>query len=89
MPPVMTWAEFENWQWALLRNVEYGVVGSILFFVVFIGLFKYMNWSLGITFKDHAWDVIKTDAKAVALYFGLRMLGVLIAGGLFLAYFIK
>lgn len=74
---------------ALGRNVVYLSVGVPILLVVTWLMFWYMNRSLGITFKDHAWDIIKTDAKAVSLYFGLRVLGVLIAGGLVASAFLK
>lgn len=86
---MITMQDFINWQWALLRNVEYAVVGGLLFIAAFGLLFRYMNWSLGLTFKKHAWDKIKDDPNALSLYFGLRIMGVLIAGGLFLASFVK
>jgi hypothetical protein len=81
--------DFLTWQWALLRNVEYGVVGFALFIIALELLSRYMNHSLGITFKEHGWDKIKDTPIAVSLYFGLRNLGVLLAGGLFLAAFVK
>lgn len=88
-PSAFTFADFENWQWALLRNVEYAVIGFALFVIALELLSRYLNYSLGITFKDHGWDIIKTDPKSVSLYFGLRNLGILLAGGLFLASFVK
>lgn len=74
---------------ALARNVIYAGVGFGLFIIALELLSRYMNYSLGISFREHGWDRIKDDPKAVSLYFGLRNLGVLIAGGLFLASFVK
>ena len=89
MPPAFALSDFVSWQWALLRNVEYAAIGFGLFIIALELLSRYLNYSLGITFREHGWDRIKDDAKAVALYFGLRNLGALIAGGLFLASFVK
>jgi hypothetical protein len=74
---------------ALGRNIIYLVIGLAILIGAVEILFRYMNWSLGITFKDHVWKTLKRNPMALALYFGLRVLGVLIAGGTIAAAFLK
>jgi hypothetical protein len=73
---------------ALIRNTVYAGVGFGLFMSAIVILFWYLNSSLGIT-KAHVWPQIADNPDAVAHYFGLRQLGILIAGGLFLSAFVK
>ena len=86
---VMTEQEFLFSVFALVRNVIYLVIALVIMFAMFELLFRYMNAQLGINFKEHAWDVIKTSPEATALYFGLRILGVFIACGLVASAFLK
>lgn len=74
---------------ALARNVVYLLIALVVIFSMFEMLFRHMNAQLGINFKEHAWDEIKKKPESVALYFGLRMLGVLIACGLVASAFLK
>lgn len=72
-----------------LRNVVYGVTAAIFLSVLFERLFTKMNKAIGVNFKDHVWDKIKDDPAAMADYFGKRIMGALIACGIFAAYFLK
>jgi hypothetical protein len=74
---------------ALIRNVIYLIVGMFVLIGMMEMLFTYMNKSIGISFKEHVWNVIKDDPDACALYFGIRVAGALIASGLIASAFLK
>ena len=74
---------------ALARNIVYLLIGIVILIGAMELIALYLNRSLGITMKDDAWDIIKADPNAVALYFGLRVLGVLIACGWIASAFLK
>lgn len=74
---------------ALGRNIVYLVIGLAILIAVTWLLFWYMNRSIGLTFSEHVWPNMQNDPKAVALYFGLRVFGVLVAGGLIASAFLK
>ena len=75
---------------ALLRNVIYLIVALVILFSLMDNLFKFMNKSVGLdSWKIAVWENIKDDPNAVALYFGLRALGVIIACGIITSSFLR
>jgi hypothetical protein len=74
---------------ALGRNLVYLAIGLAILIGASWILFLWMNRSIGLTFSEHVWPKMQNDPKAVALYFGLRVLGVLVAGGWIAAAFLK
>lgn len=65
---------------AFLKNVVY--------LIVTLGLLRYgLYWldrSMGINFKEMVWDVISKDSMALAVYHGLRFIGVCVVASAFL-----
>lgn len=73
----------------LVRNLLYLVVVAFIMTQGMNLVFQAMNKSIGVNFKENVWNDIKKGNMAVAVYFGLRVFGVLIAAGMVAAAFIK
>lgn len=74
---------------ALGRNILYLLIVLLIVTLMMRMIFNYMDESIGINFKDHVWENINDNPIAVALYFGLRVFGVLFVTGMVASSFIK
>lgn len=61
-----------------------GIITKLLTFVVALTLVYFMEWMYDRTSKvdtDKSFDTIETDARALAVYFGLRTLAFCVLAG--------
>jgi hypothetical protein len=66
--------------YSFVLNMAYLAVALVLIRMVI----WYLNWSTGLHFSEHVLEKIKTDPKALALYFGLRFFGLCYLAAAFL-----
>ena len=66
----------------------YAFAMNMVYLLITLAVVRYvLAWfdhSLGVNFKEHAWDVIQTNPLALGLYHGLRFVGVCLLASAFL-----
>lgn len=85
----MSEADYAVAVFMLKRQLLYLAISSGVMFIAADLIFRYMNWTLGISFKEHAWVEIKKNPIAVSIYFTGRIMAVFIAWGLIASSFQK
>jgi len=74
---------------AFIRNLIYLIVVIGILTWMMRMMFNYMDKSIGLNFKDDVWEKLNDEPRALAIYFGLRVFGVLLAIGMVASAFIK
>lgn len=68
-----------------ITKLSLAIFSLVILYMSMFGVLRLFDKALGIDFKE-AFNTIETDSRAMALYYGLRILGVSLAVGLVICF---
>lgn len=68
-----------------ITKLSLAIFSLVILYIAMFGVLRLFDKALGIDFKE-AFNTIETDSRAMALYYGLRILGVSLAVGLVICF---